>query len=216
MSTWTLDNVKKMIGRQCGDPKATGYSSAIKDHLINAIESLAEDIVAIADIDRALTDDDRKRYSEVINISENEIYPMLTEVPKIPSYSNKVASFSITNSQFVKVIKVRDIFINPQIGAKIRFFRLMSMVEFNRHSTNPHLIASEGEIFWLNLGNKIWVYNNGSGNYQLYFHCLTSLDYSGWTDSTNLQVLGFGTNFLTNAISRAAYTMRLQLGFEKE
>jgi len=157
MSTWTLDNVKKMIGRKCGDPQAGSYSDAIKDHLIEAIESLAEDITTIADLDRALTDDERNKYAEVMNISENEIYPMLTEFQKNPSYSNHVASFAITNANFVRVIKVRDIFVNPQNASRYTFERLFSMKEFTLRSKNPHLQPRSDEFVWLNNGNKVFV-----------------------------------------------------------
>ena len=216
MSTWTLDNIKKMIGRGIGDPNALTYSDAIKDHLIEAIESLAEDIVAIADLDRDLNDAERQRYAEAINISENEIYPMITEYSKNPAYSNNVASFAITNANFLKVIKVRDIFTNPQNATIYTPKKVYSMKEFTERSRNPHLVPGADEYMWLNIGNKIYVYWSGSRATYLLFHCLVSLDYAGWDTEENLQTLGFGTNFLTKAIERASYTMRLQLGFEKE
>lgn len=220
MSVWTLDNIKKMVGRKCGDPEAAGYPNEIFDHLVEAIESLAEDIVTIADLDRALTEDERKQYAEVINISENEIYPMLFEFNKNPSYSNNVASFAITNANFVKVIKVRDLFINPQNVKNIRFERVFSMKEFTRRATNQHLRPRSAESVWINNGNKVLVlkYEDSSGisaSIQLWFRCLISLDYSGWAENQNLQSLGFGTNFLVKAIDRAGYTMRMQLGLEK-
>jgi len=219
MSTWTLDNVKKMIGRLIGDPDALTYSDTIKDHLIEAIESLAEDIVILADIDRQLTDAERQQYAEAINISENEIYPMLKEFAKSPSYSNNVASFAITNATFVKVIKVRDIFTNPQNSTVYNPKKVFSMKEFTERANNPHLVPGVGEYMWLNLGNRVYVYwptiTADTAVVQLWFHCLVSLDYSGWAEKENLQTLGFGTNFLTKAIEKAIYTMKLQLGLEK-
>jgi len=228
-NTWKISNIKKMIGRGIGDPDALTYPDAIKDHFIEAIESLAEDIVALADIHRQLTDAERQQYAEVINISENEIYPMITEFTKLPAYSNNVASFAITNANFLKVIKVRDIFVDPQNAKRYTFIKVYSMKEFIGRSMNPHLVPREGEIMWLNLGNKIHVYSvsgssGSSGSIDsgvsLWFHCLVSLDYDSWKESTsreaNLQTLGFGTNFLTKAIEKATYTMKLQLGLEKE
>ncbi|MCK5788242.1 MAG: hypothetical protein KAH32_04560 [Chlamydiia bacterium] len=216
MSTWTVDNIKKMIGRGCGDPDAVSYPDAIFDHFIIAIEELAEDITTIADLDRALTDDERRRYAEAINISENEIYPMLYEYIKSASFINKIASFAITNANFVKVIKVRDIYTNPQNTSRHSFTRLYSMKEFTNRTTNPHLLPRDDESVWLNIGNKVFIYWSATRVSQLWFNCLISLDYSGWSRSQNLQTLGFGSNFLSTAIKKATYTMRLQLNLEKE
>ena len=215
-NTWSLDNVKKMIGRQCGDPEATGYSSAIKDHLINAIESLAEDVVSIADINRALNDDERKRYSEVINISENEISPMLQIKNKNLTYINNVGKIAVSNAEFPSLIKIRNITTELSSTTKYTFKKVDSMAEFIKITKNVHLAPRSDEIIWTNNGNYVYIYLAAKSPPALMFYNLISPSYSSWSDTQDLQTLGFGTNFLTKAISRAAYTMRLQLGFEKE
>ena len=216
MSNWTLSKVKKQIGRQCGDPDVTSYPDAIQDHLIDAIESLAEDIVAIADLTRALTDSERVRFKEVLNILENEISPMITEVRLPPSYSNKVATFNVNNTNFPRVIKVRDLYVSANMVKDYKFDKIESMKDFIRMKNNPHLQPSDGEAAWYNAGNIIDVFWGEDRSVILQFHCLTSQQYDNWTTNQDLQSLGFGSNFLTQAVNRAAYTMRLQLNLEKE
>lgn len=215
MSDWTLLDIQKKVGQECGDPDATGYPNAIKAHITDAIESLASDIVTIADSERALNDAERNKYAEILNLSENEISPMLQEVTITPSYSNGIAVVSVTNANFPKAIKIRDLFSNPQNATKIKFHKLNSMKEFNRKISNPHLRPETDEAVWFNSGNKIYINYPGSQTRVINFSCFVSIDYSAWTATTDLQTLGFGTGFLEKVIDRASYTMRLQLGFEK-
>ena len=218
---WTLTEVKQMIGRECGDPEVTSYPDAIQDHLIKAIEELADNITTMADIKRELTDKERTAYSEVIGISENEIYPMLKIVGITPSFSNLVASISINNANFPRAIKVRDVFWGLQNADTKRIIPVNTYSEFVRRKTNPHLQPQTGEVVWFNSGNKIHILMSStlasSTSLKFNFHTLTSLDYDSWTGNTNLQTTtGFGSNFLVKCVKRAAYTMRLQLSQEKE
>ncbi|MEA2036290.1 MAG: hypothetical protein U9O94_02190 [Nanoarchaeota archaeon] len=220
MAMWALDNIKKMIGRTCGDPEAITYADAIQDHFINAIESLAEDIVAIKDLNRALNDEEREQYAEVLAISENEIYPMVNHYVVNPLFSNHVALIDVNDSGRTDIIRVRYLDVNPQSNVAYTFKELNSLEEMNRIKKNPHLRPSENEIAWVNNGNKIFVYwistDENSRVPEIYMYCLLSSSYDDWRTDENIQELGFGTNFIGAAIKRASYTMRLQLGFEKE
>jgi len=216
---WTLTEVKQMIGRECGDPEVTSYPDAIQDHLIKAIEELADQITNIADMKRELTDEERVAYEEVVGISENEIFPLLKDVEVSPKFSNKVASIAINNTNFPLTMKVRSLFWGLQnVGSK-RITKVDTYSEFVFCKSNPHKQPASDEIIWFNSGNKIHVLidQEVTKTIKLYFATLTSLDYSAWSRNINLQTtVGFGSNFLVKCVKRAAYTMRLQLSQEKE
>jgi len=217
MADWTLLELKKKVGRTCGDPDALTYPDDIKSHIVNAIESMAENIVAISDLNRSLNDEERKAYQEVIGLAESEIFPMLKDIEGTPSYSNKVGFYQFDNTIFKSMIRLRDVQVSSTQSKTYNFKKINSLREFNRIKGNPHLMPDEGEAVWFNSGNKVYIMWGSEKILSLVFSCLVSLNYSSWTDATDLlQTLGFGSNFLVAVSKRASYTMRLQIGLEKE